>query len=183
MAFLEIITRCYKRPKMLQHNQASIEAQTCDDWEQLLIFDDIGNGIGWAQTIIADYADELTGDYVWVLDDDDMCTRDTLIYELKQIADVHNPDVIMVRFNHMDRGILPDGLYWKSQPVECHIGVSCYIVKRDVFQKHASAFKSARYQSDLDFIQSVYADNPSVFWHDVIAGQVQRISLGEPETA
>lgn len=182
MAFLEVLTRCYKRPKMLKHNQASLEAQTCDDWQQTLIVDEIGQGIGWAQLQLAEYAPELEGDYIWILDDDDMCRRNTFVAELKHIVEVRNPDVIMVRMNHGMRGILPDNHNWRGKPVVGRLGCSAYVIRREVWQKYAPAFATAHYASDFDFIAAVFEDDDiEVYWHDVIASQVQHISMGEPE--
>jgi hypothetical protein len=182
MAFLEILTRCFKRPIMLSHNQASLEQQTCADWTQTLLVDELGRGVGWSYQNMAAYADQLTGDYIWILDDDDVCTRRTLVYELTQIAQAHNPDVIMVRMNHQERGILPDAQGWKVGPIPGLIGCSAYVVRREVFQRHAGAFLSAGYASDFDFIYEIFTDETlSIFWHDVIASQVQWIGLGRPE--
>ena len=182
MAFLEVITRCFQRPRMLAYNQESLQSQTCDDWIQTLLVDEIGRGVGWSYQQMALYADDLEGDYIWILDDDDMCIRMTLVDELKQIATIHNPDVIMIKMNHLTRGILPDELVWKRKPVIAHIGVSAFVVKRELWQRHAGAFLSADYSADFDFISSIFQEEGvGVFWHDVIASQVQKISLGLPE--
>ena len=116
MAFLEVVTRCYKRPKMLKHNIDSLLAQTCDDWQQTLIIDEEGRGVGASYLEMARYADELEGDYIWILDDDDMCIRKTLVDELRRIVIDHDPDVIMLRMNHLERGILPSS-NWKEYPL------------------------------------------------------------------
>lgn len=179
--FLEVITRCFKRPEMLAHNQESLDAQTCADWEQTLLVDEVGRGVGWAQSQLYDYSSDLTGDYIWLLDDDDMCVRVTLVGELRQIAEKHDPDVIMIRMNHGLRGIHPDDEHWQQEPTLCFIGCSAYVVRREVWQRHADAWLSASYSSDYDFISAVFSDSPSVFWHDVIGSQVQRISLGREE--
>jgi len=182
MAFLEVITRCYQRRRMLAYNQESLQSQTCDDWTQTLLVDEIGRGIGWSYQQMALYADDLEGDYIWILDDDDVASRMTLVRELKDIAAVNNPDVIMIKMNHLTRGILPDDLVWKKKPVIAHIGVSAFVVRREVWQRHAGAFLSASYSADFDFISSIFKEEGiDIFWHDVIASQVQKISMGLPE--
>lgn len=181
MAFLEVVTRCYKRPEMLRHNQESLHAQTCTDWTQSLLIDEIGRGVGWSYQEMARRSDELSGDYIWILDDDDMATRITLVAELKQIAEAHNPDVIMVKMNHQERGILPS-YTWQSYPIIGDIGVSAYIVRREIWQQYAGEFARGDYSNDYYFIAALF-DNPSLkfFWHDVIASQVQWIGMGRPE--
>ena len=72
--FLEIVTRCFRRPTLLQKNIEALAAQTCDDWEQTFLIDDIGRGVNWANESLAGYAPHLTGQYIWLLDDDDICT-------------------------------------------------------------------------------------------------------------
>ena len=181
MAFLEVVTRCYKRPKMLAHNQASLQVQTSSDWTQFLIVDEVGRGVGRSYQEMARRADELTGDYIWILDDDDMCVRSTLVYELSQIAAVHDPDVIMLRMNHLERGILPHA-HWGKMPVVGDIGCSAYVIRRDVWVQYAVEFERGEYANDYYFIASIFNNlDVAVFWHDVIASQVQRISLGKPE--
>jgi len=182
MAFLQVLTRCYRRPRMLMHNIKSLEAQTDGDWQQTMLVDGEGRGVGEAQAALANVAPYVRGAYVWVLDDDDVCIMPSLVAELKAIAAEHNPDVIMVRMDHERRGILPDDGHWQKPPVHSRIGASAYIVRRQVWQRHAQAYQSAHYASDFDFIQAVFESDPEVYWHDVIASKVQRISLGEAES-
>ena len=95
MPFLEVLTRTYKRPKMLKRNIDSILTQTDKDFTHTLLNDDVGRGIAWSYQNLASYAPFLVGDYVWILDDDDLAVSQTLIADLKTIAQAHNPDVIM----------------------------------------------------------------------------------------
>lgn len=178
-AFLEVITRSYKRPSMLRNNIASLQAQTDPDYWQVIMQDAIGRGVAWANEQLVECAPQC--DYVWVLDDDDMCIRPTLIAELKQIVAEHDPDVIMMRMDHGPRGILPDGDFWGRPPQIAHVGCSAFIVHREIWLLHQLAWMKGGYSADFSFIGSVFALNPRVYWHDVIASRVQRISLGEPE--
>lgn len=117
-----------------------------------------------------------------MLDDDDECICDSLVAEIKAIVAQHNPDVVFVRMDHgVGLGTLPDHDYWQRTPVEGHIGCSAFIVRKDVWQKHADAW-GARYAGDFDFINAVWAD-PEVthYWHDRTASRVQRRSLGAAE--
>lgn len=183
MAFLEVITRAYQRPIALAVNQASLREQTSDDWRQTLLVDDVGAGINASHVRLAENAPRLTGAYVWLLDDDDECIRPTLVAELKAIAAEHDPDVIMLRMDHGKRGILPDDAHWERPPEVGRLGCSAYVVRRPVWQQHADAWRSARYESDFDFIAAVFETGPRVHWHDVVASRVQSIGLGRPERA
>jgi glycosyltransferase involved in cell wall biosynthesis len=166
---------------MLMANIGSLEAQTDPDWRQTMLVDGEGRGVGEAQAALANFAPYVDGDFVWILDDDDACIRPTLVEELKAIAIDHDPDVVMVRMDHGRRGILPDDGHWQQAPELSWIGASAYIVRRDVWQRFASRFSSAHYSSDFDFIDAIFGGDPQVYWLDVIASKVQRISLGTTE--
>lgn len=181
MSFLQVLTRSYRRPRMLMANLRSMEAQTDPDFDQTMLVDGEGRGIGAAQATLANHAPYVRGRYIWCLDDDDVCIRPTLVAELKAIATEHNPDVVMVRMDHGQGRILPDDAHWQRPPVMSFVGASAFIVRRDVWQRHAHAYGTARYTSDFDFISQVYAADPEIYWHDVVASKVQRISMGRAE--
>lgn len=181
MAFLEILTRCYLRPRMLAANQDSLQQQTDPDWTQTFFVDDVGIGVGATHEQLAAYAPRLVGDYIWILDDDDECVRPTLVSELKAIVAEHDPDVIMMRMDHRQRGILPGNMDWEQPPAIGRVGCSAYVIRRRVWRLHAGAWLPGVYHSDGLFIQAVFASSPRVYWHDVIASRVQWIGLGRPE--
>jgi hypothetical protein len=179
MPFLEVLTRTYKRPVMLAANQASLRGQSCLDYTQTLFNDPDGRGIAWSYLNLASYAPFLVGDYIWILDDDDMAVSQTLIADLKAIAEAHNPDVIMIKMDHAERGILPGGR-WQKSPVIGGIGCSAFVVKRAIWQHH-SRHLGAHYSGDFQFINSIFERDYEIYWFDCIASKVQRISLGMPE--
>lgn len=184
--FLEVLTRCYKRPVMLTCNRRSLTGQTSSDWAQTLLVDEVGQGIAESYRRMGKYAPNLIGRYVWILDDDDECARFTLLAELKRIWEDHDPDVIMVRMEHGVNGqsnILPDASHWQRTDLQRgDLGVSAFIVRRELWQKHAPVMvDQAAYAADFDFISAILADQPRVYWHDVVASRVQRVSLGIPE--
>lgn len=182
MAFLQVLTRCYRRPRMLWSNIRSLEAQTDPDWQQTFLLDGEGRGVGAAQAALANFAPYVTGEYILILDDDDRLIRPRLVQEVKAIASEHHPNVIMVRMDHRNGRVLPDDSHWQREPQLSYIGMSAFIVKRSVWQRHAPVFGGAKYTSDFEFIDAVFASgDPDIYWHDVIASQVQRTSMGLPE--
>lgn len=180
MPFLEILTRTYKRPTMLAANQASLAAQTSGDWQQTLLVDEVGRGCAWANAQLGQYAPQLVGDFIWILDDDDVCIDESLVEQLSLIVQVAAPDLIMMRMDHGPLGVLPDGAHWRKRPVRGRIGVSACVIRRELFQRCAWAWGDA-YDGDFDFIDAVWDAKPIVFWYDCIASKVQRISRGAPE--
>lgn len=179
MTTLEIITRCYRRPVMLEYNQWSLSSQTCADWHQTLLVDGVGIGVGRANAMLADVTP--TGRYVWVLDDDDLCIYDDLTADVAHIADEHNPDVIFMRFDHGWIGVLPFNQYWRTRPERGNIGGSGIIVRNDIWMRCRDAWRTGIYSSDYDYVAACYDAAHSIYWHDIVAGRVQRISQGAPE--
>lgn len=179
MSTLEIVTRCYKRPVMLAANQASLAALTDGDWTQTLLVDHVGIGVAAANAALAGF--EPTGDYVWVLDDDDLCIYPELVYDIKMLQSGSAPDAIFVRFNHGWLGVLPMPAFWRARPECGRIGGSGVIVRRDLWMRCRDAWRTERYESDCDYLQAVYANATNIHWHDIIAGRVQRISRGAAE--
>jgi len=164
---------------MLQRNIASLCAQTDEDWEQTLLVDTEGRGVPAAQRALAAHAPYLQGDYVWVLDDDDECIRPELVAELKAIAKAHSPNVIMLRMDHGERGVLPN-VGWHGKPEQGDIGCSAFVVDCVTWWACSTAW-GEQYDGDFEFISEVLSTDPDIYWHDVIASRCQRISHGEPE--
>lgn len=181
MPFLEVLTRCYKRPAMLQVNRDSLSEQTDQDFSQTCFIDEVGRGVPWSYDNMTAGAADLTGSYIWILDDDDFCIRPTFIAELKEIVYEHDPDVIMVQMDHGDLGVLPDDDYWGKFPRLGKIGISAHVVRRSVWQEHARSMCTGRYAGDFSFIEAVFKSKPQVYWHRVVASKVQRLSFGTPE--
>ena len=179
--FIEVLTRTYKRPGMLERNRGSLLSQTFKRWQQTLLVDEIGIGVPAASEKIGAYAPLLVGEYIWILDDDDICVVPELFQALSGIVIASLPDVIMLKMDHGPRGILPDLGYWEAEPEHGHIGISAYVIKRELWQQCAGAWMPGAYHSDYNFIKSIFETKPSVYWYNVIASKVQRVSLGQPE--
>lgn len=183
MKFLEVVTRTYKRPTLLAQNQASVAALG-DDVRHTVLVDEVGVGVGGAQLKLAEFTP--LGKYVWVLDDDDVCTYPGLVTDLKYLDWLHaQPAAIIVRMDHGEyMGVLPSMADWQQAPKQAGIGCSGIITRRDVWLRHRHAWASGHYASDWDFINSVWTTwQRSIVWLDVVASRCQRISHGLPEAA
>lgn len=185
--FLEVVTRTFmQRPNMLAANAASVEALRGADHLHSVLVDYHMLGVAAANAALANYAP--SGQYVWVLDDDDLCLHAGLVEDLKYLAWLHaSPPAVIVRMDHGEPlGVLPAAAHWRQVPHEAGIGSSAIITRKDVWMYCRSAWGSGRYASDFDFIAAVFAAHGStnrIVWHDVIASRCQRISRGEPEPA
>lgn len=178
--FLEVITRHYtKRPNLLQDNQASLDAQTDDDWVQTLLVDDVGRGVPWANYQMGQYGPCLIGEYIWVLDDDDVCVCETFVADLKAIVAQHNPDVIISKIDA--GGVIPPPELWKRQPTVCKIGMASFVVRRAVWQAHAHKFWP-KLAADFNFINDVWLHGGyKWYWHDQLVMRIQQVGRGRPE--
>jgi len=165
---------------MLAANKASVEGQAGGVVHTVLV-DQVGAGVPAANARLATF--EPSADYVWVLDDDDVCVYPNLVIDLERIAWMYrNPPAVIVRMDHGELGILPYDAIWGKVLHEAGIGTSGIITRRDVWMQHREAWASGRYASDYDFISAVWAAHgPQIVWHDVVASRVQRISHGAPE--
>ncbi len=167
---------------MLARNIASLQRQTSADWTQTLLVDEVGRGIDWSYRNLADYAPHLVGSYIWILDDDDECVSETLVHDLQIIALSTGAEVVMLKMDHGERGVLPDAAHWLQPPACGAIGVSAFVVERSLWRKHAPAMRQhAHYTSDYEFITAIWRDRPRTFWLDRVASRCQRISHGQPE--
>lgn len=177
--FLTVVTRCYKRPQALQANVASLNNQTCDDWEQLFIVDEVGRGIGWANRQFARYANQVSGDYVLMLDDDDRLIRDDAIEILKRTA-YNQPEIVIFRGLHGRHGILPSDETWGDKPKSTHISGQDFITRSDVWKAHIEHFGHEK-MGDYAFLSALWPSVQSVVWLDELLVEQQAIGGGEPE--
>lgn len=186
MAFLEVLTRVLatggrvRRPTLLARNQESMTAQTDPDWIQTLIYDYEGGGVAAANVRLRTQG--ASGEYVWQLDDDDLCVMPGLVAELKRLASIYEPEVFVVRVDHGEQmGILPPDGDWERNLHRYLVGGSSLIVRSDMWYAHRDAWGEA-YDGDWNWICDVMRGCSNVVWLDQVAARVQRISRGQPES-
>jgi hypothetical protein len=180
MSFLEVITRHMEsRPNFIQDNFASLDMQTCDDWVQTLLVDDVGRGVEWANYQMGRYAPNLVGEFIWVLDDDDVCVCETFVEDMKRIVEEHDPDVIISKIDA--NGVIPPDELWRKKPKVARIGMACFVVRRAVWQAHAEKFWP-KLAADYNFIFDVWAAGVyKWYWHDEVVMRIQQVGRGRPE--
>jgi len=103
MPFLTIITRHKaERAELFEVCKASIEAQTDRDWQHLVIEDEVGRGVPWANKQFEAHAGEVEGDYVFILDDDDKLVEPRFVALMRNVA-WSEPALIVVKMDHTRR--------------------------------------------------------------------------------
>jgi hypothetical protein len=165
----------------LKVNQASLRNQSDPDYEQVLLVDEIGRGIEWAHTNMTTACPQINGDYILVLDDDDQIVVNTCIAELKQAAQT-GADVIMLKMEIVPGFVVPEDDYFRAAPVVGHIGMSCFVVKRDLWITNVSHFKPV-YHGDFTFISAVYPQAKNIVYLDRVMCATQGGNHhGQPES-
>lgn len=177
--FFTVYTPTYKRPNLLRQCVDSVRAQTAPV-QHLIAHDHIGLGIQGMFRAIQRFTDRMVGEYVYVLQDDDLLADMHVLAQVQAFADANNhPPVIIVR-NQKRGQIYPTEHAWQSAPVLGHIDLGSYIVRRDVFTQHVLDF-GPRYSGDFDFIEAVWRAGWPFAWCDVLVARAQAWGQGKPE--
>jgi hypothetical protein len=181
MAFLEVVTRCYKRPNTLKRNIASLKRQTDKDYSQMFLVDEIGIGIAKANRQLHTIAKDLTGDYILILDDDDIIEYPYMIEDLKIGCNIYNPSLIIVKFYCTNYGILPTDEMWYKKPELAKISMSSFITRKDIYQKYSDYFHEAT-AADWNFVTNVYDyEKEHTFWWNKVIGRTLQKGYGQSE--
>jgi len=179
--FLTIVTRSYKKPKCLERNIESVQAQIDQDLEQVFIIDDAGRGLAWADQALDQNKHRNSGQYIMVLDDDDVITNKNFIALLKLITKNHNPDVIIWRgkFTAINLVLPPLDRYWGIKPVKAFIGSFNYCIRKEIYDEYIHICNTGAC-GDYDLITAIFNKTPPpyVFWYNKIFVATQQKSQG-----
>ena len=185
MPFLSILTRTYNRPEALQQCKRSIAGQADQDLEHIILCDTVGVGVAEANRLFL--GADPHGQYVMMLDDDDLLASPWFISDLKAASEAYNPDVIVFQMNNAEMGILPDRFVWQGEPKHGHIGGSCIAVKLPTWDQCIWSIATDGegggpvYHSDLVFLMEVWASTDRIYWMDKIQVVVGNVSRGAME--
>lgn len=178
MTKITFYTPTYKRPKALAICMRSVNMQTDMNFEQVIIHDDVGLGIGGMYQDIRNHLHSVHGDYVHVLSDDDVLTDIDAVRKIRRfIAAEDNPPVVIIKSEKLGR-ILPD--YWQAAPQFGHIDLGNFVVRADVWKANATAWGDC-YEGDFHFINALWQQGHRFAWLDDVLTAAQRISRGQPE--
>lgn len=175
--FLSVYTPTYLRPQMLALCKESVEAQT-EPTQHVIVEDHVGLGVGGMYADIPNHADRVEGIYVMVLSDDNTLADERVAEEmLAEVKRAMYPDVIVFK-GSIEETIQP--IVWNSEPTIEKIDLSCFAVRRGVWQRHATDW-GHRYEGDFDFIHTLWRRGYRFHWWDRVAFKALRISRGLPE--
>jgi hypothetical protein len=177
MPFLEVLTRTFGgRPNLMRRCRESLEALTDSDWAQTLIRDDAQRGVAWAERNLSTVT--VTGEWAWVLDDDDVCACPDLVRELKRVVAADCPDVIVVQVQNVEFGLLPRP--WPGRPVLANICSETVVTRREIWNQYRDGWRDL-YEGDFWFIDGLWQAGVRFAWLPVVAAAVPHISRGQCE--
>jgi len=134
---LTIVTRCYKGPDKLAKNMISLSNQTRQDYDQVLIHEEVCVGLLGTNRLLSTYKDYVKGRYVLLLDDDGLLVDDEFVEKLKD----RNEDIVLFNMGGNDM----------SQP-RC-----CLVMKNELFQKYIHRIEDVG--GDLSFLKDIMHSN------------------------
>lgn len=188
MAFLTIYTPTYQRPTLLQACVASVCVQTvADDIQHLVIRDEVGVGVAGMFAAIPDQVHMMSGRYVYALQDDDVLADNGAVARLREFAAGCGYAEVIICRNRKRGNVYPTdpARLWSNGPQEGHIDLGSYIVRLDIFRRHAGEF-GKRYAGDVDFITYLWRQGYRFVFFDYLFA-VEQIpdvpGLGRPEMA
>ncbi len=179
--FLSIVTRCFRRPNLLARNVASVLNQTDQDLEHIFIVDEIGIGKEGANKSLALNKHLVNGQFVLILDDDDILVYDDYVHILKTLVRQYDPDVVITKMRWLSYGVVkPERRWWQRTPVDGHIGSPCFAVRREVWLKHIHTFGTPR-GGDFYFIRTLWDEGYKFHWWNQVTVKILQIGDGVPE--
>lgn len=177
---LTIITPTYKRPIGLRMCQASVIGQHQDNQIQhLIVPDEVGKGVAGMYRDLPLVNDEIEGEWVYVLSDDDVLVYPRVVELITQIeASAPDAQVIMVKMFCNGR-VLPWDACWGGPPQCGGVTLSNWIARRDTHIAHPFG---QRYEGDLDQIASMWNAGLQFAWVDIVLAASQHgANFGRPE--
>jgi len=176
--FLSVYTPTYRRADFLEKCKASIQMQTiADRIEHVIIYDHASLGVGGMFTDIKNHAQDVHGDYVFILSDDNVLYDALAVSELRDFIEMtEDPDVVIWR------GIVPShrtptDAVWEHWPILGHIDLSNFIVRGDIWRAEAHNWKND-YAADFYFINHLFESGRTFTWFDRLGYQALAVMKG-----
>jgi len=133
----------------------------------MLIKDNVGRGLFWANSQIHEIRQSVKGEYVYVLDDDDCLIYKNFISDLKKIHKELNPDIVIVK-GYIGGKLYPPQEYWgKNVAVRGTIGSPNFVVSNKIYQNLSNHWCQPR-AGDYFFISKAFKVASKVHWLDKI---------------
>lgn len=140
---------------------------SCHAVQLLTIKDELESGHPYVTQMMIARGDEIKGDYVWLLDDDDVGTCCNLHTLVKRVSERHDPDLIICRSLIANRGLMPCDKLWgkplKNYP-EVSMPMPSMIVKTRLWRKCIPACALLPKRVDWHLFCEIRNHNPKVYY-------------------
>lgn len=168
MSFITFYTPTYKRPTYLSICRRSVQLQACRDFQHMVIVDDAGIGVDGMFWDIRHHTDDIRGEYVFILADDDRLIGDLAVVKAFARAN-DNPPVIILKNNKWGQTF---PLVWEAEPELTKIDTGNFIIRADVFRETVTLF-GQRYEGDFDYIHALWERGYAFTWLDHVFSEMQ----------
>lgn len=129
---------------------------------------------------IQNHVHEVNGDYVLVLSDDNCLYDMDVAAEALEFVEANRwPDVVVWR-GKINNILYPTPHCWKKRPYECHIDLSCFLVRRKHWVENADDWPDS-YEGDYHFINKQFERGLRFEWFDRLSYFAMQVSRGAPE--
>lgn len=165
--FLTIYTATHRRPHALARCLASVGEQTvADRIQHFVVVDHVGIGIGGVYAQVPTYAPAVRGEYVYLLNDDNVLASPTVVGELEAFVRLHDdPPPVIIGVVDIDGQRFPiNDLMPRIGPIQSYVDLGNLIVRRDVWLDACHHY-GRRYEGDFDFALYLWEmGHPFVNW-------------------
>jgi len=159
-----------------------VERQTDQDFDHVIFYDNKLEGIPSANRIFSDRKRFVTGDYIFILDDDDFLRANDFVSDMRHLVEnCGSPGVIVIRML-MENIVYPVMSVWGSGSVlPGTIGAPCIVVSNHLWHENIDNFKTTETPGDFNFIESIFSKIPTIEWRDKVYVEVPHLNWGKPE--
>jgi hypothetical protein len=173
--FLSVITRTHPKPvDYLALNEQSLREQLDPDYEQTVIRDEVGRGLAWANRQFYEHRYDVDGDYVIMLDDDNVLATPHAITLLKAVTWDY-PNAVIFKADVGPHGILPTSLAWtQRRAIAWQIDGHCVVVRRDTWIEYIHEF-NCDIRGDAAFLAALTAADLRIEWLNAVLVRALRV--------
>jgi len=184
---LSVVTRCCMRPELLRENVESVRKQTARFVQQIFIVDRHRQGISWANKQLHEKRNFVTGDYVFILDDDNILPDNEFWEYASLVAEYADTPEVLVTLALRPSGqrVFPGHEDWVNKNlVKARTNAHCYVVRSDIWKKHIISFGTPTTHSGAwQFPEAMLKHKPPYRWKwvEVIAGESVQLGRGHTD--
>jgi hypothetical protein len=173
--FLSVVTRTHPKPvDYLALNEESLREQLDPDYEQIVLRDEVGRGLAWANRQFYEHRFAVEGDYVLMLDDDNVLATPHAVTILKAVT-WDKPEAVIFKAEVGPHGILPTSFAWgQRRAIAWQIDGHCVIVRREVWQAYIHEF-CVDVRGDAAFLGALTAAGLRIEWLNAVLVRALRV--------